>query len=329
MRARVRSWFAKRGPGAALAGGLGAAGWALHLALPGVSAILVALLLGMAAGHVLPRARHQAGASWVVKHGLDVAVVLLGFGITLATARAVGLPGLALVALLVPATVGLFVLLGRLVRLRGHAPLLLGVGTAVCGASAVAAAAVAVRAKERDTAMALSAVGVLSSVGLVAFPLLGAAMGLDSTVYGAWAGASIHAVANAVGAGFALSPGAGEVATLVKLARVATLPLVVLALSLATQRARGESRLRLPPMVWGFLIAALASNLFAWPDAVRDVVARLADVLFLVAMAALGLTTDLRGGGAERARDVALLAVGGWALMALGALALALALYPA
>lgn len=132
--------------------------------------------------------------------------------------------------------------------------LLLGVGGAICGASAVVAADSVVQGEKRDSALALAVITLLGTVGIVLYPLLGHALHMSDFVYGVWDGASLHEMAQVVAAGFGVSEQAAQVATVVKLARIALLAPVVLLLSWRMRRrhlAAGEAHVS--PVPW-FLV---------------------------------------------------------------------------
>lgn len=320
-------------PGILVVAAIALAAWLLaQLARPvaRVEASLLALLLGLAAGALLrhPKAV-EPGAQLALKRALLWGVILLGAEVNLAFLLSAGPRAIGLALALVPITLALFWALGRLFRVEGDAWALLGTGTAICGLSAVIAAGATLRSRERDIAVAAAAVGILSAIGLLAYPLVALVVPMGAHVYGAWSGLSLHAVANAVAAGLAMGEDAGKVAALTKFSRVALLGPVLVALALMLRhQARADSggHALLPPMVWGFLAVALASILLPIPDAALDAVRTLTRALLLVGLAGVGYTTRMGDVRAAGPRAMAL-AVIGW--IALSALALggALLLY--
>lgn len=313
------------GTGAAIL--VGAAAFGLSRVVP-LDAALLALVLGLLAGAVL---RHppplEPGTSWVAKRGLEASIVLVGVEVNLAFLLDAGPRVLLLVAILVPLTFGVFLLMGRTLGLRGDAPALLGVGTAICGLSAIAAAGSTLKSRQEDVAIAVAAVGVLSAIGLVLYPLLGLAMALPPDVYGAWSGLSLQAIANAVAAGFAVGPEAGRMATLTKLARVALLAPLLIALPLLLRRRR-EARLgpsALPVTVWGFLVVVLVVSFLPLPDALLAALKLALRAVLVVSIAAVGYGTRLGHFRSAGPRTLAL-ATGGWLLLSGLSLLLALLL---
>jgi len=314
-------------PGVLLAALIAALAW---LAAPHarrvvpLDATFLALALGLAVGALARRpAAVEPGAQRALKWTLLVGVVLLGAEVDLAFLAGAGARGLALAAALIALTLVAFLLLARVLRVGGDTWALLGAGTGICGLSAVIATGASLRSKEEDIAVAVAGVGLLSAVGLLLYPAIGLALALPPAVYGAWAGMSVHAVANAVAAGFALGDEAGQVATVTKLARVALLAPTLLVLTLAMRHkaeAKGGASALLPPMVWGFLLMVAAVSLLPLPDALVGALKLAAKLFLVLSMAALGYTTRLGQFRRAGPRGIAL-AVAGWAVLSLAALA--------
>jgi len=192
--------------------------------------------------------------------------------------------------------------LARSVKLSTGFGVLTGGSVAICGASAaLAIASVLPRhpAHERDTVMTVVAVTTLSTIAMVLYPVIAAAFGFDEHHAGVFLGATIHDVAQVVGAGYSVSTAAGDSATIVKLLRVAMLLPVVLVVSFVIQRrgaapAHGESR---PPLLPAFLIgfaALVVLNSAGWlPQATANGLQEASRWFLVTAIAALGTRTSL------------------------------------
>lgn len=258
----------------------------------------------------------QPGVAFALRRVLRAGVVLLGFQLTFAQAAAVGVSGMAVIAGVLGATFVATRLLGRVLGVPAPLAELIAAGTSVCGASAVLAVNTVTRADDEDVAYAIACVTVFGTVAMLAAPVLGA--GLDVRSYGLWTGASIHEVAQVVGAAFARGDAAGHFGTVAKLSRVMLLAPLVLVLG--ARRCTG-GRAPMPWFVLGFIAAVgLNSVLPAWPQA-HAAVARLTAFLLTVALAAMGLETDLRR---LRARGMRPLLLGAAASVFVSGLAYAL-----
>ncbi len=190
---------------------------------------------------------------------LQTAVVGLGAGMDLGVVLRVGARGLGYTMLGITLTLLLTLLLARLLRTDGIISLLIGVGTAICGGSAMAAVAPVVRAKSEQTSVALGVVFLLNSVALLGFPRIGAWAGLTQPAFGLWSALAIHDTSSVVGAALAYGPGSVAIATTVKLARALwIIPVALLAsrLPLATSGEGRKAKAKRPWFILGFVAAA-------------------------------------------------------------------------
>jgi len=218
---------------------------------------------------------------------LQLGVVALGAGMNLVVVWQIGSSGALITAVSLAAALALGFALGRGLRVPGDTPLLVSVGTAICGGSAIAAVASVIKPKEHEISVALAVVFILNAVGLVVFPLLGHALGLSEPVFGRWAALAIHDTSSVVGAGLAYGPVALGIATMTKLARA--LWIVPLTLAIALGRKRGGLRdVRWPWFILAFVVVAA---LFTWLPAL----APLALPVVLVGQRALVLALFLIG----------------------------------
>lgn len=250
-----------------LAGALGLGGL--------VDPVMLAIVFGMIASNVwTPPASLRRGTDFCVKAVLPAGIVLLGARLQLQDVLGLGATGLLMGAVVVAAAVSAALLLGRLFDLPRKLALLIGVGTGICGGSAIAATAPVIEADEEDVAFAVATVALLGLVSMFALPLLGRALGLSESDLGTWAGLVVHQTPQAVAAGFTYGTQAGETATLVKLVRVSMLAPAVFAIGLVyarTRTVRGPRRAisywRLfPTFVLGFLAMVALRSLGLLPD---------------------------------------------------------------
>lgn len=172
---------------------------------------------------------------------LPLAVVGLGAEMNLGTVARVGLHGLGYTAISLAFVMAIGMLLGRFLKVDGDAGLLISVGTAICGGSAIAAAAPVLRARPHQVSVALATVFLLNGVALVLFPPIGHLTGLSQNAFGLWAALAIHDTSSVVGAGLAYGPRALEVATTVKLARALWIVPMTLALGYMVARRQRQA----------------------------------------------------------------------------------------
>lgn len=250
-------------PPSRLAAPLLGLGGALALApfTPAAAALVGGALLALTLGNPW-----QAKTRLWTHRLLPLAVVGLGADMNLRTVAKAGLHGLGYTALSLALVLALGWWLARLLKVGRDAGLLISVGTAICGGSAIAAVAPVLRAKEQEISVALATVFLLNAAALVLFPPIGHWANLSQEAFGLWSALAIHDTSSVVGAGLAYGPRALEVATTVKLARA--LWIVPLTLGIGWLVARsGEAAPGAPPMkkpwfIAGFLaMAALVTFL--------------------------------------------------------------------
>ncbi len=269
----------------------------------GAPAMLLALLFGIALNFLSDEGRCAEGIAFGARSLLRLGVALLGLRVSFEMVAALGAPVVGLVVAAVAATIGFGLLASRLFGFRYRFAFLSAGSVAICGASAAMAIAAVLPQDERsEDRLVFTVVGVtiLSTVAMILYPILGAALAFDDRTAGIYIGATIHDVAQVVGAGFSISQEAGETATLVKLLRVAMLGPVVILATLAIrasgQSARpGAARPPLAPLfVVAFVALATLNSVVALPPALTEGAGSLSRWLLLLAIAAVGLKTAPR-----------------------------------
>ena len=285
-------------PGLLLAIAVGAAGLALGERLPSLGGVAIAIFLGVIVGNVArPGARFSTGLAFAEKSVLAAAIVLLGARLEFAKLGSLGAGALLGVLVAMALAIGAGLLLARLFGFGRSMGWLLGVGSAVCGASAIAAVAPLVSRDREEVGVSVGVVNLLGTIGIALLPLAVAALGLDARQGALVVGGSLQAVGHVVAAGFAIGPETGELATAIKMGRVAMLgPIVILIGAFAAQRSEAqeaEKRFRLPGYLIGFALLALVANLGLVPREALAWTKPASNVLLAVAMAGIGLRIRL------------------------------------
>lgn len=270
----------------------------------GAPAMLMALLLGIAFHFLAEEGRCVAGIAFTSRTVLRVGVALLGVRISVELLVGLGIELIALVVAGVVLTIGVGWVGARLLGRGWRLALLTGGSVAICGASAAMAIAAVLpknEHSERNLIFTVLAVTVLSTLAMVAYPIVSGALDLDHRATGVFLGSTIHDVAQVVGAGFSVSEETGQTATLVKLIRVTMLAPVVLVFSLAIRRlakSSVEAGAARPPLVPAFVLAFLGfaaiNSAGLVPDFVAGLLGDVSRWALLVAIAAVGMKTSLR-----------------------------------
>jgi uncharacterized integral membrane protein (TIGR00698 family) len=295
---------------AALTVGLAATLLSDHYTAP---VMLFALLIGMAFHFLHEEGRAIPGIEFSSKAVLRVGVALLGARITFDQIAGLGIGPIAIVLAGVASTIGFGLLAARALKLRPGFGALSGGAVGICGASAALAIASVLpktAEDERDTIVTVVTVTALSTIAMIVYPMLVAAIGLDHARAGIFLGGTIHDVAQVVGAGYAVSTDTGDVATYVKLLRVCLLLPVVLsiALFLRSRRAGGQgAAVPVPMFLFGFVALVVARSLGLLPPALIEAASVASRWCLVTAIAALGMKTSFKSLVAVGWRPVALM----------------------
>jgi uncharacterized integral membrane protein (TIGR00698 family) len=311
-----------------------------------LEALVLAILIGTAVRSLwTPGDRWHDGIAWSAKYLLEVAVVMLGASVSATTILAAGLPLLAGIAGAVACAILFSFGIGRLLGLPTRMALLVACGNSICGNSAIAAVAPVIGADSDDVAASIAFTAVLGVAVVLGLPLLGIALGMSGLAFGALAGLTVYAVPQVIAAASPLGATAVQMGTLVKLVRVLMLGPVCLVLSLVAPRlapqavpdgefVAGEPAAKrfdlthlVPWFIIGFLALVACRSLGLVSTAAIAPIGRVATLLTVVSMAALGLGVDVRtvakaGGRVTTAVILSLLGLGAISFALLHALGL-------
>ncbi|WP_341364493.1 putative sulfate exporter family transporter [Thalassospira sp. SN3W] len=263
-----------------------------------IESLVFAILLGVVVRSVFGLAKpFHDGVRFCGKTVLEIAIVLLGASIS---AQALGQAGFGLIAaivLVVCASLFLSFHIGRLLGLSKHLAMLVACGNSICGNSAIAATAPVISAKSDDVAASIAFTAVLGVLFVFALPLVHVGLGLSAAQYGIFSGLTVYAVPQVLAATAPAGALAVQVGTLVKLIRVLMLGPVIFALALMGGRKR-EVRLPVTQMVPWFIVgfvAMMAARSFGLiPEIALEPMRTTSSFLTILAMAALGLSVDIR-----------------------------------
>lgn len=294
-------------PGVVLAATIGAAASFLseHYDAP---VMLFALLIGMAFNFLASDTACAAGIAFTSKTVLRAGVALLGLRLTFGDLSALGWETFAAVVGLIGITIATGFIAARFFGRLWRFALLTGGAVAICGASAALALAAVIPPNdklERNTLFTVVAVTTLSTIAMIVYPILFGALGLDDATSGFLIGATVHDVAQVVGAGYSISETAGDTATVVKLLRVAMLPvvlsIVIICLRFSPAGAAG-GRPGIPMFLVAFVVLAAVNSTGFVPAMVSETASTFSRALLVTAIAALGVKTSLKamtevGGG--------------------------------
>ena len=264
--------------------------------------ILYAVLMGMALNYLSLEGRCVPGIVFSAKAVLRFGIALLGARITIEQLLGLGITPIAIVLVGVPTTIGFGYFCGRWLKQSKSQSVLSGASVGICGASAaLAVSAVLPQNKESEKNLIFTVISVtaLSTVAMIAYPLITAMLGYDEAASGIFLGATIHDVAQVVGAGYMVSDNVGDVATFTKLLRVAMLVPVVVVISLIVARKASSdevssSKLPLPGFLIAFVIIVIINSSGQVPSVITDAMVELSRWCLIIAMVGLGMKASFK-----------------------------------
>lgn len=270
-----------------------------------------AILIGMALALAVPKDRREplaAGVTYTSKKILQYAVILLGFGMNLAQILSKGAQSLPIIVATISTSLVIAFVLCRVMKVPSKIATLVGVGSSICGGSAIAATAPVIDADDREIAQAISVIFLFNVIAALVFPTLGGMLGLTNEGFGLFAGTAINdtsSVTAAASAWDSMHPGANvlESATVVKLTR--TLAIIPITLALAcwqmrlARKAGGDAKntfsfkRAFPMFVLFFVLASVVTTVFQLPVSITAPIKELSKFFIVMAMAAIGFNTDI------------------------------------
>ncbi len=293
-------------PGIGCAAVVAAPATLLGRLVPAVGAPVFAVLGGIAIAVLRkPSARLRPGIAFTSKKVLQGSIVLMGLGLSLGQVLSTGVRSMPVLLGTLAAALVMAWVAGRMLGVRGDARTLIGVGTAICGASAIAATDAVIDADEADVSYAIATIFTFNVVAVLLYPSLGHVLGFSQHSFGLWAGTAINDLSSVVAAATIYGHAAASYGVIVKLTR--TLAIIPICLGLAAVRGwrgngttersvarRVDVRRVLPVFIVAFIAAVAANTIGLVPVVWHHGLSDLSTWLITAALAAIGLSTDVR-----------------------------------
>ncbi len=321
-----------RASGLLLAIGIALVAWWLGRMVPLIGGPVFGIVIGIAVRNLFsPGESYNPGIQFASKQILQWSIIALGFGLSLTQVAKTGLESLSVTMITMTTAFVTAFVLGRLLKVHNKLQVLIGVGTAICGGSAIAAVTPIIKPDDHDTAFAISTIFLFNVVAVLLFPLLGHMLHLSDLGFGLWAGTAINDTSSVVAAGYSYSTAAGDYATIVKLTRATLIiPIcLVLAIIVAVREKRAAKqagtssdfslRRIFPWFILWFLVASAIRTAGYVPIAIQPAIHLAAEFMIIVALTAIGLSANLRKMAATGARPI-LLGLGVWAAVSISSL---------
>lgn len=274
--------------------------------LPLIGESVIALFIGMGLNTIKkPNELVSKGLQFTSKKVLKFSIILLGASLSIGTIFTVGKLSLSVMVFTLLTCFGGGYFVGKWLNLDWKLSNMISAGTGICGGSAIAAMAPVIEADDKDVAYAMSATFIFDMIMIIAFPIMGRALGLSDMAYGLWAGTAVNDTSSVVAAGYAFSEAAGDFATMVKLTRtLAIIPTVVLFSIINTKfkikndEMSSTQKVKLtslfPWFILAFVAMAIINSLGIIPAIVSQNMKLLSKFLMVSSLAAIGMNTSFR-----------------------------------
>lgn len=263
-----------------------------------LEALTIAIIIGIVYNNTIGTSEIlKDGVKFSLKRLLKIGIVLLGFKLNIYSIMKLGPKILVMVLIYVPLALTLAMVLRRVFGVNKKLATLLGVGTCICGASAVVAMAPCINAEDDDSVIAVSIVSFLGAIGVLVYSAVAASgLSLSDTQYGVWAGISLHGVAHALAAAFARGDVSGEIGTFVKMTRVLMLvPVsIILGYMFNNDNKTASKKAKFPMYVLYFIIAGVINSFGIIPEGITKILTETSSIFILMAMTAMGLSVDFK-----------------------------------
>ena len=299
------NFFKKNGAGLLLCLLIAIPSWLLGKAVPVVGGPVFSILIGMIVTLILTdKTVFSPGINFTSKKILQTAVVFLGFGMNLTEILAKGKQSLPIILSTITTSLVIAFIMYKILHINSNSAVLVGVGSSICGGSAIAATAPVIGADDEDIAQSISVIFLFNVIAALVFPSLGAALGLTNEGFGLFAGTAINDTSSVTAAATAWdgihASNTLEAAAIVKMTR--TLAIIPITLVLAIYKSRksknteGSSfslKRAFPMFVLFFVLASVATTIFHLPAGVTAPLKELSKFLIIMAMSAIGLNTNI------------------------------------
>jgi len=262
-----------------------------------IGSVVIAIILGIIIANTIKLdSKYSSGITYSEKSILAFAIALMGINLDFSILANLGVGAIVLIVLSMILTIYSSIIIGKILGLDKKFALMLGIGNAVCGASAIGATKTIVKAKDDEVGISIAVVNLLGTVGIFIVPIIALFLGLNEINSGILVGNTLQAVGQVVAGGFTISHSAGESATIVKMGRVLMLtPLIVILLIVLKDNVQQNSNEQksilknIPMFIIGFIVLSIVASFQILPEMIVEIIANISKYALIIAMAGIGL----------------------------------------
>ncbi|PJI10059.1 MULTISPECIES: YeiH family protein [Clostridium] len=274
--------------------------WLIGNTFPIIGSPVLGLLFGMVLAFWKRPKYFNEGVTYTAKKLLQYSIILMGFSMNLFNVFKVGKQTIILMIFTLSAAFITAYIIGKLLKINGKTATLIGVGSSICGGSAIAATAPVINADEQEVAHSISTIFLFNAIAAFLFPFLGHLFGMSNQCFGLWAGTAVNDTSSVVAAGYSYSNAAGNLAVIVKLTRTLAIVPVTLVLALYTSKKAAKNEKSsysiskiFPWFVLGFIAASLINTFVPMPKGSAEFLSEIGKFVIVMAMVSVGLNTNI------------------------------------
>jgi uncharacterized integral membrane protein (TIGR00698 family) len=260
-----------------------------------IEVLTIGIILGMIINNVFKiQAQYREGIRFTLKSLLKLGIILLGFKLNFLALKTLGGPILLGILLFVPLVLILSIILGKIFKIDNRLATLIGVGSCICGTSAIVAISPLIGAEEEEAVISVAIVSFLGAIGVITYTAISNISSFSNIQFGIWSGLSLQGVAHALAAAFARGTESGEIGTFVKMARVVMIVPVSIILGFTFKSKNEEAKIQIPYYVFLFIIAGVLNSVVKIPEALSYVLTKGSSVFISMAMISMGLSVHFK-----------------------------------
>jgi len=260
-----------------------------------IEVLTIGIILGMLINNIFKiPTNFKDGIRFSLKSLLKLGIILLGFKLNFLALKALGSSVLIGILIFVPSVLILSILLGKLFKIEKRLAALIGVGSCICGTSAIVAISPLIGADDEEAVISVSIVSFLGAIGVLAYTGISTISSFSNIQFGIWSGLSLQGVAHALAAAFARGHQSGEIGTIVKMARVVMLVPVSIILGFLFKGSDEEAKVQIPYYVFLFIIAGILNSAVKIPETLSYLLTKGSSVFISMAMISMGLSVHFK-----------------------------------
>ncbi|AKN31582.1 membrane protein [Clostridium carboxidivorans P7] len=274
--------------------------WMIGNTFPIIGSPVLGILFGMILAFWKRPSYFNTGVTFTAKKLLQYSIILMGFGMNLFNVFKVGKQTILLMLFTLTAAFITAYIAGKLLKINGKTAALIGVGSSICGGSAIAATAPVINANEQEVAHSISTIFLFNAIAAFLFPFLGHLFNMSNQCFGLWAGTAVNDTSSVVAAGYSYSTAAGNLAVIVKLTRTLAIVPITLALAIYTSKKEAKSKKGsysiskiFPWFVLGFVAASVINTFIPIPAVITKFLSEAGKFVIVMAMVSVGLNTNI------------------------------------